>query len=216
MKYFDLQSRQLAPEAAAPAQRVAPHTSVILKRLHDELPEGHTTLEWLLGHLPRRSFGIIMLQLAVLAIAPGVAIVAGVLLVILACQVLAGRAAPFIPRFIANRKLPTRYLAPVLAGAAAVLQRVERVIHPRWGGMLVPMRHVAAVAVILLCTLMVLAPIPFVSIVPALTVALIALAYLEEDGLLLAAALVAAPVVLAMGYFAVWGVIDEARWLGQH
>jgi len=78
------------------------------------------------------------------------------------------------------------------------------------------MRRVAAVAVILLCTLMVLAPIPFVSIVPALTVALIALAYLEEDGLLLAAALVAAPVVLAMGYFAVWGVIDEARWLGQH
>jgi hypothetical protein len=191
-----------------------PRTSVILQRLHDELPPGHTTLAWLLGELPRRSFGIMMLLLSVLAIAPGVAIVAGVLLVILACQVLAGRAAPYIPRFITNRQLPTRYLAPVLAGASAALRRIERVIHPRWNSMLVPMRRVAAVAVVLLCTLMVLAPIPFVSIIPALTVAVIALAYLEEDGLLLAMGLLAAVIVLAMGYLAVWGVLDEAHRLG--
>jgi hypothetical protein len=62
---------------------------------------------------------------------------------------------------------------------------------------------------------MVLAPIPFVSGVPALTVALIALAYLEDDGLLLTVALLAALLVLAMGSAAVWGLIDGARWLSR-
>jgi hypothetical protein len=196
------------------AKRTAPlHTSAILQRLHDELPAGHFTLDWLLGELPRRSFGIIMLLLAVLAIAPGVCIVAGLLLLILACQIVLGRTAPFIPRFMATRQLPTRYLAPVVARAVPVLRRLERIIHPRWSSMLGPMRRVAAVFVMLLCSLMVLAPIPFVSVVPALAVALIALAYLEEDGVLLAIALLVALTVLAMGFFAVWGVIDGARWL---
>ena len=70
--------------------------------------------------------------------------------------------------------------------------------------------------VILLCALMVLAPIPFVSGVPAVTIALIALAYLEEDGLLLMVALLVALVVLTSGTLAVWGVIDGARWLRSH
>jgi hypothetical protein len=190
------------------------HTSAILQRLHDELPAGHCTLRWLLGELPGRSFGIVMLVLAVLAIVPGVAIVAGLLLLLLAAQVIAGRAAPFFPRFIAARQLPTRYLAAVIARAVPILRRIERIIHPRWSGVLRPMRRIAAAVVILLCTLMVLAPIPFVSIVPAVTIALIALAYLEDDGLLLAIALLAALIVLAMGTLAVWGVIDSARWLG--
>jgi hypothetical protein len=215
MKQFSVESSHpLVDPGARPDHGALPHTSVILQRLHDDLPAGHTTLDLMLARLPRRSFGIIMLLLAVLAIAPGISTVAGLLLLLLACQVLAGRTAPFIPRFIANRHLPTRLLAPVLVAAVAVLRLIERVIHPRWSSMLVPMRRVAALVVILLCTLMVLAPIPFVSALPALTVALIALAYLEDDGVLLAAGLLAALVVLAMAYFAVSGVIDSAHWLG--
>ena len=52
-------------------------TSVVLQRLHDEVPAGHFTLRWLMGSLRRRSFGILMLLLAIVAMAPGVAIVAG-------------------------------------------------------------------------------------------------------------------------------------------
>ena len=47
----------------------------------EEVPPEHFTLDWLLGRLGKRSFGIIMLLLAVVAIAPGVSIVAGLLLV---------------------------------------------------------------------------------------------------------------------------------------
>ncbi len=51
----------------------------------------------------KRSFGLIMLLLAVVAIAPGVSIVAGLLLMIPAFQMIAGRTAPVFPRRIAVR-----------------------------------------------------------------------------------------------------------------
>jgi hypothetical protein len=53
--------------------------SVVLQRLHDEVPAGCFTLSWLTDRLHRRSFGIVMLLLALVAIAPGVAMVEGLL-----------------------------------------------------------------------------------------------------------------------------------------
>lgn len=46
--------------------------SVLLQRLHDEAPADHFTLGWLMSRMHKRSFGLIMLLLAVVAIAPGV------------------------------------------------------------------------------------------------------------------------------------------------
>jgi hypothetical protein len=66
----------------------------VLQRLHDEVPTDHFTLGWLMHSLRKRSFGIIMLLLAVVAIAPGVSIVAGLLLMIPAFQMIAGQPAP--------------------------------------------------------------------------------------------------------------------------
>ena len=54
---------------------------------------------------------------------------------------------------------------------------------------------------------MVFTPIPLSNVVPALVIALISLAYLEEDGLLLSIALLAAVIVLTVELMAVW----EAR-----
>ena len=42
-------------------------TSIVLQRLHDEAPADHFTLAWLMGSLGRRSFGIIMLLLGLVA-----------------------------------------------------------------------------------------------------------------------------------------------------
>jgi hypothetical protein len=86
-------------------------TSAVLQRLHDEAPTDHFTLGWLMGSLRKRSFGIIMLLLALVAMAPGVSIVAGLLLMIPAFQMIAGRSAPVFPRRIAAYPLPARHLA---------------------------------------------------------------------------------------------------------
>lgn len=107
-------------------------TSIVLQRLHDEAPIGHFTLGWLMGSLRKRSFGIIMLLLALVAMAPGISIIAGLLLMIPAFQMIAGRPAPLFPRRIAARPLPTQHLAALVQRAVPVLRYLEKIIHPRW------------------------------------------------------------------------------------
>ena len=107
-------------------------TSAVLQRLHDEAPANHFTLGWLMHSLRKRSFGIILLLLALVAIAPGLSIVAGLLLMIPAFQMIAGKPAPVFARRIATRSLPTKHLAAVVRRSLPVLRYLETVVHPRW------------------------------------------------------------------------------------
>ena len=50
-------------------------------------------------------------------------------------------------------------------------------------------------------------------VVPALVIALISLAYLEEDGLLLSIALLVASIVLTVELVAVWQMVRGAKWI---
>ena len=189
-------------------------TSVLLQRLHDDAPTGHFTLAWLLSSLGERSYGMIMLLLATVAIAPGVCIVSGLLLMIPAMQMLSGRPAPVFPRRIADRPLPRRYLDALVQRAVPVLKFLEKFIHPRWSTPVEPTRRVVGTVVMLLSIALVLAPIPLSNVVPAVVMALISLAYLAEDGLLLALAMLAAVVVLTLAVGAVWEAVLGAKWLG--
>jgi hypothetical protein len=66
------------PRPPADSTGLAP-TSAVLQQLNDDVPADHFTLGWLMHRLRKRSFGIIMLLLALVAIAPGLSIVAGLL-----------------------------------------------------------------------------------------------------------------------------------------
>src|SRR5260370_11775487 len=82
-------------------------TSVVLQGLLDEAPADHFTLDWLISSLPERSFGIVMLLLAVLAMVPIGSIVPGLLLTILPPPLTPGRHRPVLPRPLALYPLPT-------------------------------------------------------------------------------------------------------------
>jgi len=82
-----------------------------------------------MSSLSTRSFGIIMLLLTLVAIAPTVA---GLLLMVPAFQMMAGRPAPAFPRRIAARPLPTSHLAALVQRAVPVLRYLETMIRPRW------------------------------------------------------------------------------------
>jgi hypothetical protein len=198
---------------APPGRSNIHHTSVVLQRLHDEVPADHFTLAWLMRSLGKRSFGMIMLLLALVAIAPGVSIVAGLLLMIPAFQMIAGRIAPVFPHLIAGRELPTRHLAALVERAVPVLRYLETIIHPRWPMPLKATKRLVGTVVALLNTVLVFTPIPFSNVVPALVIALISLAYLEEDGLLLLIALLLAVIVLTLMSAAVWETILGAKWI---
>ena len=207
-------STALTPTPVPDAAAFVP-ASVVLQRLHDEAPIDHFTLGWLLASLHKRSFGIIMLLLALVATAPGIAYIAGLLLMIPAFEMIAGRETPSFPRGIAARPFPTRHLAALMQRAVPVLRFLEKATYPRWPTPPQATKRLVGMFVLLLNIAVVFSPIPFTSIAPALVIALISLAYLEQDGLLLLIGLFAAVVVLAIAAAAVWEAVAGAEWIGR-
>ena len=88
-------------------------------------------------------------------------------------------------------------------------------IYPRWPIPLDVTKRIVGTIVVLLSISLVFSPIPLSNIVPALLIALISLAYLEEDGLLLALALLAAVVVLTVLFLAVQETFLGAKWISK-
>ena len=183
--------------------------SALVQELHDTAPRTHFTLRSVLERLPKQSFAVILLLLAIPAAAPGICVLAGVLIVIVALQMIAGRPAPRFPRWIADRPLATRHLDRVATRAVKLLQFLERIIHPRGPAPVDATKRVVGVAVLLLALRLILTPFPLSNLLPALLVALISLAYLEHDGLWLAASVVAAFGIISIDLVLIWEVIRE-------
>ncbi len=189
-------------------------TSVLLQRLHDQAPPDDFSLGWLMGRLRTRSFGVVMLLLAVVAAAPGLSVVAGLLLMVPAFQMTLGYPAPIFPRRVAAHPFATRHLAALVQRAVPVLRYLETMIHPRWPTPIEATKRLVGIAVMILDT-MLFVPIPLSNVVPALLIALISLAYLEEDGPLLVIAALAGVIVLAVAVAAVWQTVLGAAWVSR-
>jgi hypothetical protein len=67
--------------------------------------------------------------------------------------------------------------------------------------------------VVLLLGALLLTPIPLSNIPLGLTIVLVAFAYLEEDGVLLALALATAVALLVAAAAVLWGVVAATIWL---
>ncbi len=189
-------------------------TSEVLQELLNRAPANYFTLDWLLGSLRRRSYGIILLLLALMAMIPGIATIVSFLLATVALQMILGRLRPVFPNRIVTRALPIRHFAQVVRWAIPVLRHLERAIRPRWHTPFEATRFAIGVVVLLLSAL-ILAPVPLTHIIPALVIALIAVAYLEEDGVFLSISLLTALALLAAAADLVWEAAVGADWIAQ-
>ena len=172
--------------------RLSPHvpTSVALTRLLDDAPADRVSLAWLIGRLGKRSFGLLVLIVAFLGLAPAVAMLAMLLLPFPAIQMVLGHERPSLPHFIARRSIPTPRLSRLAAWSIPSLRRMEVFIHPRWPTPFVATKRLVGLTILLLAVTLI-APFPF-NIIPTLVIILISIAYLEEDGMLLCISMVAA------------------------
>jgi hypothetical protein len=201
-------------QSEAPTNHTAGvHTSEVLRALIAEAPRDEFTLRWLIGSLPHRSFGAILVFLAVIAMVPVVSIPAGLLIAVLAVQIVLGYHTPILPRSLMNRPLPSSYLRSLEQHAIPLLTRLETAVRPRWPTFVHGMLRVTGVVVLLLTVILLTFPLPLSNIPPAAVITLIALADTEQDGLLLSIALVAAVLLLALAFAAVLGLVDGAEWL---
>jgi len=179
-----MQDIPTAAQGRAPSSRV-------LQDILRQAPAEYVTLGWLTSTLHRHSFGIIMLCLGVLAATPVGSSVPGLILAVIAVQLIAGRREPVVPAFVLARRVPTKRLLRLGYRAIHILKYVEKAIQ-------------------LLAVVLLLTPVPLSNVAPAMVISLISVAYVEEDGLLLAAAFLAAIILIGLGSAAVWGTIIGA------
>jgi len=189
----------------------APTSAVLDGLLGPEAPE-QVTLGWLVDGLGDRSFGVVLLLLALLGLLPGVSAVAGVLLTVPAFQMVLGRPVPVLPRRVAAHRFEAKRLARAVLRVVPVLRWLERFIRPRWATPFETTKR-AVGGVVLLLAASLLAPVPLSNVPPALAIVLIAFAYLEEDGMLLAIALAAALVLLGAAALAAWEAVSATGWV---
>ena len=184
----------------------------MLRDLLLHAPAETITLAWLMDSLGERSFGLMLLLLGLMANLPGASAIVGILIAILAFQMILARHAPVLPRFLAARSFKTQRLAAMLDYAVPPLRYLEKYIRPRWQTPFESTRRLVGVAIMLVGTLL-FAPIPLSNVPPALVIMLVAFAYLEEDGMLLCAALVIILVLLAIAIGAAWQAMSIAGWV---
>jgi hypothetical protein len=197
-------------EQVQPDTKERTPSSRVLENLLDQAPADYFTLDWLMSTLHERSFGIVILFLGLLATAPVGSAVPGLLLAVVAVQMVAGRRELVFPRFITARKLPTRYLIRLGGRAVPALRQLEKAVHPRWPTVFEAAKRFVGVMVLLLTAVLLLTPVPLSNIAPAIVIALTALAFIEEDGLVLCFALLAAVVLITLASAAIWGAIVSA------
>jgi hypothetical protein len=189
-------------------------TSAVLDGLLRKAPSGAITIDWIMDGLRERSFGIVILILGLFALVPGLSTVVGILLAWPAVQMILARNSPRLPRRIAAWPLPAQKVSRLVARTVPVLRRIETMIRPRWPTSFAWTKRVVG-AVIMLLGVTLVGPIPFSHVIPALAIMLVALAYLERDGVMLAVGLVVALMSLAISAAAVWGTIAGIEFLDR-
>jgi len=106
--------------------------------------------------------------------------------------------------------LPTKQILRLGGRAIHVLKYLEKVVHPRWPITFEAAKCAVGVMILLLTAVLLLTPVPLSNVAPAMVISLISLAYVEEDGLLLSVALLAAIILVGIAAAAVWGTIVGA------
>jgi hypothetical protein len=191
------------------------HTSQLLEELVAKAPEGPVDLDWLLSHLDKRSFGLLLLLLGLLVVIPGVATIATLMIAFPSVEMMLGHRRPTFPHFLSKREFDFKRFKRFTERAQPALRVIESLSRPRW-----TLPHAAADrlvgAVVFLLALSAIWPLPLVNVIPGVAIVLIAIAYLQEDGLLLAVAAAAALLSLAGFGWTVWASAAAVlRWIGQ-
>ena len=181
--------------------------SLVLTRIAREAQGDRITLGDLLAALQVRAFGAMLLVFAfpnMLPSPPGLAAVLGLPLVVLSALMATGRD-PWLPDFIARRGIATATFRTMVDRATPWIQRAERLLRHRLQYLTSGLGQRAIGALCLLLALVLMLPVPFGNLMPALAISVLSLGLLERDG-----AWVMGGVVVAAGAFLWVGALAYA------
>ena len=184
-------------------------TSALLRRVLAELPADSVRIGYIVRQLRRRSFGGLLILLAALALLPAISFFAGLAMIVPGLQMMAGFRAPLLPRAIRQREIRTDHVRALGNKAIPWIEKLERVIRPRWLLLtLPPMPSVIGLLVIGLA-LVVMLPLPFSNLPPAVALLCLSLGLLERDGIMILIGLLVAAIALVVGVLIAYVAVES-------
>ena len=149
--------------------------------------EKKLSLNGILQQFPEHGYGfllaILSLPSALPVPAPGYSTPFGLALAALGWQILTGRKQPWLPNFIGKRRIHIRKDGKFLKLGIKFIGFFEKIIKPRFPLLCKHTRLYGSL--ILLCGLCMCLPIPLTNTIPSFGIFLLALGFLESDGLFL-------------------------------
>lgn len=165
----------------------------ISRRLHNlaEDAKGETvTLDWILGKLHERAFGLFLLVLALPCCIPflyGIPQVVSLPLMFVAAQIFAGRTYPWLPARLGARQVSQESLKNLADRSSPWLEKIESISRPRLPSLTrPPLDRIIGLALVIFSA-SILVPLPGTNTVPGIAVVIIAMGMLQRDGLLVLA-----------------------------
>jgi hypothetical protein len=186
--------------------------SAQLSHMLSQAEGSHVSIGWLLEQLGPRSFGLTFFVMGLLGLVPGLSTFVGALIAWPAIQLVRRRKVASLPSLVTRREVPVVKLGRLVQAAMPRLAWMERLVRPRWPRSLQTTRRLTGIVMMLLGFSMIL-PVPFGHLLPCLVIMLLALAYLEEDGIAFLIGLGAALASLAITAITVWGTIETIDFL---
>jgi hypothetical protein len=201
--------------------------STELQRFFLEEPRSNrVTLDDILSIAGERIFGFLFVLLALPSAlpvpAPGYSVPFGILLFLLAVQLIMGAKTPWFPERFRRHSLELKQVQGVLKAGLPWLRRIEALSRPRLTSVCtsLPGRVVIGLAIALMSISMMI-PIPLTNTLPAIGIFVTGFGLLDDDGAISLAGLVLCALgatlttsVLMFGYTAVKGVLTLMKgWL---
>ncbi len=149
-----------------------------------------------------------------LPLPPGVSMVLALPLLVVAPQIVVGRRCLWLPKALARQSIKRPELVKLLRRILPLLDRVERLARPRLSFLT---GRIGASAVGVACTLIALVlilPIPFANLIPALAMTAFAVGLARKDGLFVLsgyALIIAAACVIALGVHGIAVAVSHLR-----
>jgi len=167
--------------------------------------------------LRNRSFGLSMLVFSLpccLPMPPGIPATCGVVIVLIALQMLAGQERLWLPRAMAARSVERADLQRLVDRVLPYVERLERFCRPRILLASERMGKAAIGLVVVVLGVILILPIPILgNVAPGIAIAVIAIGVSERDGVIVLTGLFSAALAIAVTSAAAWAALQGLAFI---
>lgn len=192
---------------------VSHNVTRLLRRLADDGGDAGLTLHEIRDRLDERAYGLLILLLSIPCLVPGlygVPQIVGLIVILLAGQMLVGREEPWLPRWFLNLRCKGAWLKAMADFAESKLGWIDRLSRPRLRRFADgPGEKLAAVFMILATLTIVM---PLTNTIPSVALALLSVGLIQRDGLFVLAGCAVTTAWLTILGAVATGLLLGAEW----